>query len=271
MKKDTDVKETADCFIENFIQIDNEKEFHPRILLWIQAFMTMSNKTIDDSNRSENHAPQLTQGALIRVYVLVFLGIISLSGNIMILIDIIKSRSKRRNSRQTWSAIYTLMLHLVIADLLVTVFCIFGEASWSYTVEWYVCKKSNLFQKKQILPSEISESCWYHFDITFRIFFIFLRIAGEFACKCMKLLQMFALYLSTYVLVLIGIDRWVAVKYPMKSLNKTKRCNRLLMLSYVLSMLMSLPQVSESSFHRNILCTVWSRILAHDQVCHDVW
>lgn len=91
-----------------------------------------------DSNKSEEreHAPKLTQGALIRVYVLVILGVISLFGNFAILLHNIKTRSKRRNSRQTWSAIYTLVLHLSIADLIVTIFCIFGEASWSYTVAW---------------------------------------------------------------------------------------------------------------------------------------
>lgn len=152
-----------------------------------------------------DHAPQLTRAALIRVYVLVLLGIISLVGNVAILFHIAKTKSKRRHSRHTWSAIYTLILHLSIADLLVTIFCIFGEAWWSYTVQW---------------------------------------IAGELACKFMKLFQMFALYLSTYVLVLIGIDRWVAVKYPMKSLNMAQRCYRLLVFSYFLSLIMSLPQVS---------------------------
>lgn len=156
-----------------------------------------------------DHAPQLTRAALIRVYVLVILGIISLVGNVAILFHIMKTRSIRRSSRHTWSAIYTLILHLSIADLLVTTFCIFGEASWSYTVEW---------------------------------------IAGELACKLVKLFQMFALYLSTYVLVLIGIDRWVAVKYPMKSLNMAQRCYRLLIFSYFLSLIMSLPQVRFANF-----------------------
>lgn len=99
---------------------------------------SVNNTVFNDSIKSaeREHAPQLTHGALIRVYVLVILGIISLFGNIAILIHITKTRTKRRNPRHTWSAIYTLVLHLSVADLLVTVFCIFGEASWSYTVAW---------------------------------------------------------------------------------------------------------------------------------------
>lgn len=184
-----------------------------------------SNFNLNDSNIEQSnkllHAPQLTQAALNRVYVLCILGVISLIGNIAILFHIKKTRTLRRSSHQTWSAIYLLILHLSIADLLVTVFCIFGEAAWYYTVEW---------------------------------------IAGEFACKLVKLSQMFSLYLSTYVLVLIGIDRWIAVKYPMKSLNMSQRCYRFLIIVYILSLIMSLPQVSitanfRSSFlipiHRN--------------------
>ncbi|XP_055316680.1 gonadotropin-releasing hormone receptor isoform X2 [Sitodiplosis mosellana] len=176
----------------------------------VAAIGPMPNDSATSSSVSQplndsyvNHAPQFTHAALIRVYVLVMLGIISLVGNVAILLHISKTRNSRRNSRHTWSAIYTLILHLSIADLLVTIFCIFGEAAWNYTVEW---------------------------------------IAGEISCKMMKLFQMFALYLSTYVLVLIGIDRWVAVKYPMKSLNMAKRCHRLLIFSYILSLVMSLPQ-----------------------------
>lgn len=174
------------------------------------AIDRVSNISLIVVNRPLNgsfvdHAPQFTRAALVRVYVLAILGIISLVGNVAILCHIVKTRKTRRNSRHAWTAIYTLILHLSIADLLVTVFCIFGEALWSYTVEW---------------------------------------VAGELACKLVKSFQMFALYLSTYVLVLIGIDRWIAVKYPMRAIDMAQRCHRLLMLSYVLSLIMSLPQVS---------------------------
>lgn len=150
------------------------------------------------------HAPQLTQSALVRVYVLSLMGVISLIGNVAIIFHFFKTRKLRRTAQKTWSTIYILILHLTIADLFVTVFCIFGEAAWSYTVEW---------------------------------------IAGELACKLVKFSQMFALYLSTYVLVLIGIDRWTAVKYPMQSLHMSNRCHRYLIIVYILSIVLSSPQV----------------------------
>lgn len=124
------------------------------------------------------HAPQLTDKVILKVIVLSLMGILSLIGNIATIWNIQKNRASRRALRHSCSAIYALILHLSVADILVTFFCIIGEALWSFTVEW---------------------------------------LAGEAGCKLVKIFQMFALYLSTNVLVLIGIDRWVAVKYPMKS------------------------------------------------------
>ncbi|XP_038118401.1 gonadotropin-releasing hormone receptor isoform X1 [Culex quinquefasciatus] len=149
------------------------------------------------------HAPKLSRSGVIRVLVLAAMAIVSLLGNIATMWSIQRNRKSRRLARHNWSAIYSLIFHLSIADLLVTVFCIIGEATWSYTVAW---------------------------------------LAGTVACKLVKLLQMFSLYLSTYVLVLIGVDRWVAVKYPMKSLNTARRCHRFLLCAYSLSFLLSIPQ-----------------------------
>jgi hypothetical protein len=123
-------------------------------------------------------APQLTDKVIVKVVVLSLMGFFSLIGNIATIWNIEKNRASRRALRHSCSAIYALILHLSVADILVTFFCIIGEALWSFTVQW---------------------------------------LAGEAACKLVKIFQMFALYLSTNVLVLIGIDRWVAVKYPMKS------------------------------------------------------
>ncbi|KAM8708846.1 hypothetical protein ACLKA7_015763 [Drosophila subpalustris] len=150
-----------------------------------------------------DHAPQLSRSGLLKVYVLAVMALFSLLGNLLTIWNIYKTRIARRNSRHTWSAIYSLMFHLSIADVLVTGFCLIGEAAWCYTVQW---------------------------------------LANELTCKLVKLFQMFSLYLSTYVLVLIGVDRWIAVKYPMKSLNMAKRCHRLLGGTYILSLVLSLPQ-----------------------------
>ncbi|XP_058056206.1 gonadotropin-releasing hormone receptor [Anopheles bellator] len=150
-----------------------------------------------------DHAPTLSRSGVIRVIVLSAMAIVSLLGNIATMWNIQKNRKSRRVTRHNWSAIYSLIFHLSIADVLVTWFCIIGEAAWYYTVDW---------------------------------------VAGNLFCKLFKVCQMFSLYLSTYVLVLVGVDRWVAVKYPMKSLNTARRCHRFLFVAYLLSFLLSTPQ-----------------------------
>ncbi|XP_032457739.1 gonadotropin-releasing hormone receptor isoform X2 [Nasonia vitripennis] len=146
------------------------------------------------------HAPQLTYGAYLRAVVLLSMTLLSFLANLATIWSI---KSNKRKS-QNCSAIYSLILHLSVADLFVTVFCMGGEALWSYNVAW---------------------------------------IWGNTACKAFKFLQMFSLYLSTFVLVLIGIDRFVAVKYPMKTLNTAKKCNQLISFIWFISFILSTPQV----------------------------
>lgn len=146
------------------------------------------------------HAPQITDSVYLKVVVLAVLAVLSLVCNLATIYSITKNRRKQR----VCSSIYTLLLHLSVADLLVTIFCLAGEAIWSYNVEWL----------------------W-----------------GNVACKLFKFLQMFSLYLSTFVLVLIGVDRFVAVCYPMKGLNTHQRCSQCVLFAWMLSLVLATPQV----------------------------
>ncbi|XP_015123754.1 gonadotropin-releasing hormone receptor [Diachasma alloeum] len=147
-----------------------------------------------------DHAPTLTTHAYVKAIVLGVMGVFSLIANSATIWSITRNRRKH----QGCSAVYTLILHLSVADLFVSVFCLIGDAVWSYSVDW---------------P-------W-----------------GNATCKLFKFLQMFSLYLSTFVLVLIGVDRFIAVRYPMKSLNTAQRCNRLVVFTWILSFVLSIPQL----------------------------
>lgn len=151
------------------------------------------------------HAPVLTKSTIIRASILSAMAVLSLFGNLATIISLKRGKRSRGRARPSWTAIYSLIFQLSIADLLVTIFCIAGEAAWSFAVQWY---------------------------------------AGSIACKLFKFLQMFALYLSTFILVLIGVDRWLAVKYPMKSMATATRSGKLVIIAWVLSLLLSIPQVS---------------------------
>lgn len=107
--------------------------------------------------------------------------------------------------RQTTSTVYMLLVQLAIADLLVTTFCITTDAIWMLTVQWY---------------------------------------GGNFFCKVVKFMQMFSLYFSTFVLVLIGFDRLFAVRFPMGRLRAKKDIRKGIVCIWTLSAVFSCPQVS---------------------------
>lgn len=115
--------------------------------------------------------------------------------------------SIRNSNTQRRSTVYFLIGHLAFSDLFVTTFCVVAEAAWTYTVQW---------------------------------------LAGTAMCKIIKFMQMFSLYLSTFLLVVIGYDRFMAIKYPMSRANAKRRVIKLIFAAWALSAFFSLPQVSQN-------------------------
>ncbi|CAB3244711.1 unnamed protein product [Arctia plantaginis] len=171
-----------------------------------------------------SHAPILTKSTIIRASVLSAMAVLSFFGNLATIVSIQRGKRSRGRARPSWTAIYSLIFQLSIADLLVTVFCLAGEAAWSLTVEWY---------------------------------------GGNIGCKLFKFLQMFALYLSTFVLVLIGVDRWLAVKYPMQSMATATRSRRLVIIAWVLSFVLSIPQIIIFNVVRGPFIEEFSQCVTH--------
>lgn len=111
--------------------------------------------------------------------------------------------------RRRRSTINTLIMNLAVADLIVTFFCNVTDAVWASTVQW---------------------------------------LAGNAMCKIVKFLQVFGLYLSTYITVIISIDRCYAILDPMSRNSAPKRVRSLIILAWICSALFSLPQVSQPIF-----------------------
>ena len=107
--------------------------------------------------------------------------------------------------RKRRSTINTLIINLATADLLVTFFCMGADAVWAATVQWY---------------------------------------AGEFMCRFVKFAQVFANNLSTYVTVVISLDRCCVILYPMSRNKAPKRVRSMIICSWCLGALFSIPQVS---------------------------
>ena len=70
------------------------------------------------------------------------MALISLAGNLCAIWAI------RRDSNRT--SLCTMILHLSVADIFVSLFCMMGEAVWTYTVSWvagdFLCKQIKFWQ-----------------------------------------------------------------------------------------------------------------------------
>ncbi|XP_051986456.1 isotocin receptor-like [Xyrauchen texanus] len=108
-----------------------------------------------------------------------------------------------QTSKHGQSRMYYLMKHLSIADLVVAIF--------------------------QVLPQLI----W---DITFRFY------GPDILCRLVKYLQVVGMFASTYMLVLMSVDRCLAIWQPLRSLRRRKD-RFYVVASWILSLLFSVPQV----------------------------
>ncbi|XP_054715565.1 gonadotropin-releasing hormone receptor-like [Uloborus diversus] len=168
-----------------------------KILIHDTETFNGSTSSINSNISCTIDAPIFNDRAKIRVIILSTISIVSLIGNIAVLITI------RRNHRKSQSTIYLLIGVLAIADLSVTTFCVVVDAIWAYTVQW---------------------------------------MANDAVCKMVKFLQMFSLYFSTFLLVVIGYDRYDAIRYPMRRAYSKRKVRKLLLVAVLLSAVFSTPQ-----------------------------
>nr|AAQ17230.1 adipokinetic hormone receptor [Periplaneta americana] len=98
-----------------------------------------------------------------------------------------------------------MFMHLAIADLLVTFLMMPLEIAWNITVSWK---------------------------------------GGDLMCRIMLFFRTFGLFLSSFVIVCISLDRCVAILRPMskKLLNVARRGKLMLTVAWILATLCSLPQ-----------------------------
>lgn len=115
---------------------------------------------------------------------------------------------KQRQLRP-FSRIYQLMAWLSFADLLVAVLNILPQLAW---------------------------------DITYRF------KAGDTACKLVKYGQVFCLYLSTYVLLAMSFDRYLAVNRP-NQWNSKRLATKLISVAFLLSFVFASPQLVLFELH----------------------
>uniref|UniRef100_T1PIK5 7 transmembrane receptor (Rhodopsin family) n=1 Tax=Musca domestica TaxID=7370 RepID=T1PIK5_MUSDO len=144
----------------------NEKIYDHRVLT---DWSNVNNNTNGTMHYSKDMIFNDGHRLSITVYSILF--VISTIGNSTVLYLLTKRRLRGP------SRIDIMLMHLAIADLMVTFLLMPLEIAWAYTVQW----KST-----------------------------------DFMCRLMSFFRVFGLYLSGFVLVCISIDRYYAILKPLK-------------------------------------------------------
>lgn len=108
-----------------------------------------------------------------------------------------------RNRRKR-SRVSLFIIHLCLADLWVTFIFMPLEIAWHATISWE---------------------------------------AGDAMCRLMMLFRVFGFYLSSFILVSISVDRYLAVARPLSITDSEFRGRIMLGTSWVTSLVASIPQV----------------------------
>ncbi|XP_038049185.1 vasopressin V1a receptor-like [Patiria miniata] len=108
--------------------------------------------------------------------------------------------------RKSLSRMHYFIIHLCIADLTVAFFHTFPQMIWDIT---------------------------YKFN------------APDAICRLVKFFQLFPVYLSTYILVMTAIDRYLAICHPLMGLrgNNNKRMRLMVITAWIISAVCSMPQL----------------------------
>uniref|UniRef100_A0A8R1TVC3 G_PROTEIN_RECEP_F1_2 domain-containing protein n=1 Tax=Onchocerca volvulus TaxID=6282 RepID=A0A8R1TVC3_ONCVO len=107
-----------------------------------------------------------------------------------------------RNQRVKVRRVYTLLLHMNIAHLIVTLFYMPKEVIHSITVAWW---------------------------------------GGDFLCRMCKFLDNFGNSLAANTLICISFDRFYSIFSPLYTLNAKKSVRRMITVAWIISFLISVP------------------------------
>ncbi|KAJ8401399.1 hypothetical protein AAFF_G00386300 [Aldrovandia affinis] len=108
------------------------------------------------------------------------------------------------NTKKKTSRMHLFIKHLSLADLMVAFF--------------------------QVLP----QLCW---KVTFRFY------GPDFLCRIVKHLQVLGMFASTYMMVMMTLDRYIAICHPLKTLQQpTQRSYIMIVSTWVCGLVLSCPQ-----------------------------
>ncbi|XP_043916273.1 gonadotropin-releasing hormone receptor [Protopterus annectens] len=110
----------------------------------------------------------------------------------------------RWQKKKNLSRMKQLLKHLMLANLVETVLVMPLDGAWNITVQWH---------------------------------------AGEFLCKILNYLKLFSMYVPAFMVVVISLDRCLAITRPLLMKKNTKLAKYMLTLAWSLSLVLAVPQL----------------------------
>ncbi|KAI5722895.1 hypothetical protein M8J76_015425 [Diaphorina citri] len=106
--------------------------------------------------------------------------------------------------RHRISRVSLMIINLCLADMMVTFVIMPVEITWRITVQWSF---------------------------------------GDLWCRLFSFFRAFGLYLSSGVVVCVSLDRYFAIKYPLRAVEGQSRSRWMLVIAYAISFICSVPQI----------------------------
>lgn len=149
--------------------------------------------------------PTLTLSGKIRVTVTFFLFLLSTIFNASFLLKLQKWTQKKEKEKKL-SRMKVLLKHLTLANLFETLIVMPLDGMWNITVQWY---------------------------------------AGELLCKVLSYLKLFSMYVPAFMMVVISLDRSLAITKPLAAKSNSKCVQFMIGLAWLLSSIFAGPQVNQ--------------------------
>ena len=118
-------------------------------------------------------------------------------GNLTVFITLFRNRHRK-------SRVNMFIMHLSMADMIVTFVMLPLEVAWHVTVAWR---------------------------------------AGDAGCRILMFWRAFGFYLSSFILITISLDRYFAITHPLSISDADKRGKLMLLFAWLFSFFASIPQV----------------------------
>ncbi|XP_059946531.1 gonadotropin-releasing hormone receptor isoform X1 [Mesoplodon densirostris] len=152
---------------------------------------------------TQGNLPTLTLSGKIRVTVTFFLFLLSTTFNASFLLKLQKWTQRKEKGKKL-SRMKVLLKHLTLANLLETLIVMPLDGMWNITVQWY---------------------------------------AGELLCKVLSYLKLFSMYAPAFVMVVISLDRSLAITRPLAVKRNNKLGQLMIGLAWLLSSIFAGPQL----------------------------